>query len=96
MSKRRERKLSEPGRGEVKIWFQGPTGSGKSMLAKLITHELEKRGVKVRNRDWLSGVPMENQIVDLTHQNIDDVLTVELGSWEELEKLQFWRREAAE
>lgn len=88
-----DRKLTLPKSREVKIWFQGMTGSGKSMLAELIVNALEARGVKVRRHDWRKDghVSMEEQIVDLTHQNIDDLLTVELDNWNELEKLQFWR-----
>ena len=87
---KKKRTLTPPKSHEVKIWFQGMTGSGKTMLADFITHALKARGVKVRGHDWqLDGsVPMEAQIVDLTHQNIADVLTVELNGWNELEKLQ--------
>ena len=95
MTKTKDRKLIPPKSREVKIWFQGMTGSGKSMLSEFIVHALEARGVKVRRHDWTKDgfVRMEGQIVDLTHQNVDDLLTVELDNWNELEKLQYWRGE---
>jgi hypothetical protein len=79
--------LPGPDRNEVKIWFQGATGSGKTLLAELFMEALKAKGLKVRN-DWRGmGVRMEDQWVDLTHQNVDDVLTIELKGWTELEKL---------
>jgi hypothetical protein len=36
---------------------------------------------------------MEDQFVDLTHQNVHDVLTVELPGWQEMQKLQFSHEE---
>jgi hypothetical protein len=81
--------LPGPGAREVKIWFQGMTGSGKSLLARAIQDALEARGLTVR--PYVIGgpdhVPMDRQFVDLTNQNIHDVLTVELHSGEELSKL---------
>ena len=76
---KKKRTLTPPKSHEVKIWFQGMTGSGKSMLAAFITHALKAQGVKVRPHDWqLDGhVSKEEQIVDLTHQDISDVLTIE-------------------
>jgi hypothetical protein len=68
--------------------------SGKSLLAKLIREVLEARGVKVRGYAFGSDVREEDQMVDLTHQDISDVLTVELRGWVELRKLL--AREAAE
>jgi hypothetical protein len=73
---------------EVKIWFQGATGSGKSLLSGLIRKVLEERGVKVRGYVFGSSrARVEDKIVDLRRQDISDVLTVELDRWEELEKL---------
>jgi predicted ATPase len=90
--------LPRPKPNEVRVWFQGSTGSGKTMLHDLIFKVLKERGVKVRRRAFNGefAVRMEDQIVDLTHQNIDDVLTLELDSWGELEKLQFQWEEAAD
>ena len=80
------KKLPPPGEGQVKIWLQGSTGSGKTMLFDFIRDAIEKAGGKTA-RGW-DRVPMQNQIVDLTSQNIDDQLVVMLGAWDELEKLQ--------
>jgi thymidylate kinase len=83
--------LPRPKPNEVKIWFQGSTGSGKTLLADLIRAVLKARGLTVRDYQWGSGVPMENQIVDLTQQNITDVLTVDLERVEDVHKLYFDR-----
>jgi pantothenate kinase-related protein Tda10 len=85
----RPRNLPGPDRNEVKIWFQGGTGSGKTVLARFIQDALEARGLKVRtyafgSRDW---VPQEAQVVDLTQQNIHDVLTVEFPGFPEWQRL---------
>jgi hypothetical protein len=50
------------------------------LLSQVIVEALEARGLKVRGYVFGRGVPMEDQWVDLTHQNIDDVLTVKMGS----------------
>jgi hypothetical protein len=81
--------LPGPGSREVKIWFQGVTGSGKTLLARAVQDALAARGLTVRpyvigGEDW---VPIDRQFVDLTQQNIHDVLTVELPNMEELAKL---------
>lgn len=93
MTKRVPKMLQRPKPNEVMIWFQGSTGSGKTLLSDLIAAMLKARGVKVRGYQFGSGVPMEDQIVDLTHQNITDVLTVDLERAEDLRKLQFDREE---
>jgi thymidylate kinase len=85
--------LPRPKPNEVKIWFQGSTGSGKTLLADLIRAVLKARGLRVRDYQWGSGVLMENQIVDLTQQNITDVLTVDLEKVEDVHKLYFDRRD---
>ena len=72
--------LPGPELEEVKIWFQGVTGSGKTLLQDLIYDALHERGLKVRRYEF-GRRPyrrMEEQWVDLTRQNIDDVLTVEM------------------
>lgn len=83
---KRKEGLPRPAPNEVKIWFQGSTGSGKTLLAELIQETLRSRGLTVR--EYVFGgtdyVRMEDQIVDLTNQNIHDVLTVELASVEKL------------
>jgi hypothetical protein len=93
--------LPGPDRNEVKIWFQGATGSGKTLLARLIAEALEAKGLTVRGyvfggKDW---VPKENQWVDLTHQDVSDVLTVEMDSEGVMTCLgmgEDWRRWKAE
>jgi hypothetical protein len=86
---KRVKTLQQPKHNEVKIWFQGSTGSGKTLLSNLIKRMLKERGVKVR--PYISGsgewVGPDNQWVDLTRQGIEDVLTIELDSWKELKKL---------
>jgi hypothetical protein len=59
---------------EVKIWFQGATGSGKTLLSDLIREALEAGGLKVRTYVFGSGVPMEDQFVDLTRQYVNTFL----------------------
>jgi adenylylsulfate kinase-like enzyme len=83
-------KLIPPKRKEVKIWFQGVSGSGKSLLQDLIVEALKARGIKVRCYDRrLDGkVAMREQVVDLTNQNIHDVLTIEIDITHDLEKLR--------
>ena len=86
-----DRQLPKPESHEVRIWFQGLTGSGKSTISHFIKQALEAQGVKVEERILGAGdfgVAMEDQWVDLSHQNIDDILTVDLSSIEEIFKLQ--------
>ncbi len=80
MDKSIERRLERPGPHQVKIWFQGETGSGKTLLADLIREALEARGLVVRGYRFGGHdyVPPNKRMVDLTDQNIDDVLTVEV------------------
>jgi hypothetical protein len=88
--------LPGPELEEVKIWFQGVTGSGKTLLQDLIYDALRERGLKVRRYEF-GRRPyrrMEEQWVDLTGQNIDDVLTVEVDI-EGLHKLLEPREDAA-
>jgi hypothetical protein len=79
MKDRMKRGLPGPRRNEVKIWFQGETGSGKTLIAQIVHEALRAKGLKLRCEEWRMGYAMEDQIVDLTHQNIDDVLTVDVG-----------------
>jgi thymidylate kinase len=93
MTKRINKTLPGPNINEVKIWFQGATGSGKTLLSNFIQEALEAQGLKVQTycfggADW---VPEENQIVDLTRQDITDVLTVKLDRGQDLAKLYMRR-----
>jgi thymidylate kinase len=72
--------LPGPKINEVKIWFQGSTGAGKTLLADLVREVLKAKGLTVRR--YVFGEPdyvaPRERYVDLTDQSIDDVITVEI------------------
>lgn len=81
--------LPRPKVNEVKIYFQGVTGSGKTLLSELIGGLLEEAGLKVQPYVFggeYSNVRMEDQFVDLTRQYVTDVLTIQLDT-DDLHKL---------
>jgi hypothetical protein len=83
-----------PKHGDVKIYFQGSTGAGKSLLRRAITDTLRSRGLDVE-QTYVS-IPQDKQIVDLTRQNADDVLLVrDVVDKHGLEKISPARRQAA-
>jgi hypothetical protein len=60
--------------GDVKIYFQGGSGSGKSLLADLIRGALRERGLEFE--PCCEDVAQCDQILDMRDQNWDDVLIV--------------------
>jgi hypothetical protein len=74
--------LPGPERNQVKIWFQGATGSGKSLLSNFVREKLEELGIEVTDiPEWQGG------FVDLSKQDGSDVITVKLDRAVSLQKL---------
>jgi Leucine rich repeat len=66
--------LDAPRHGDIKIYFQGRAGSGKSLIQRIVVEALAARGLQVHEVD--DHVARHLQIVDLTSQNLDDTLLI--------------------